>query len=909
MRTNLLSLVLLLAACGGRPDGLRPTTIAPADDVADEESLPTIPAPTGQLPEGVAPTRYTLALTVDPSQERFEGEARIALTTAAPTRQIWLHGNLLEVSSVTVEATGEPITGAWSQVDEEGLAEIQLDRTLPAGDSTLVVRYAAPFNRALRGLYSVEEGGAHYAFTQFEAISARLAFPCFDEPRFKTPFEVTLTVRADDVAAFNTPERDRMDAGSGMVRVRFAPTLPLPTYLVALAVGPLDVVEHAPLAATDVRQRPLPFRGLAARGKGAEMAFAMEHTGAIVEALERYFGIPYPYEKLDIVAVPDFAAGAMENAGLITFRDTLLLMGDDAPVWQQRGYAYVMAHELAHQWFGNLVTLAWWDDIWLNEAFATWMGYKITDEVFPDHQADLAMLGGVHSAMGTDSLVTARQVRQPIETSHDIRNAFDSITYRKGGGVLAMFERYLGADVFREGVRGYMRAHAHGTATYRDLLGALGEASGRDVQTPFSTFLFQAGLPFVQVAVDCEGDTPTVGLTQSRYLPVGSTGSSEQTWQIPVCVRYGLSSDGDSEAKTACTLMTETQASLPLEGCPDWLMPNAGGEGYYRFAMASEDLAKLREQGFSHLEPSEQMAYADALEGAFENASIDVPDMLAALAPLVRSDIRPVATTPMSTHRFLRERVVGEDAQARVTAASARLYAPMMRRLGWSARPGEDGETQMLRTEVIGHMAMFVEDARVRRDAVRRANAYLGMGRGGDGEIHPGAVNSNFVGIVLAVAVQEGDAAFFDALLARFETTADSLLRGQLLSALSRTRDPELAERARALALDERLRTNEVLTPLYGQLSMPETRDDAWEWVKTHFAALRDLLESNAGRLPSLGSFFCSAEKADAVEAFFSEHIEALPGGPRNLATTLEGIRLCAARAEAHRASAAEVFH
>lgn len=905
MRTSkTLICLFLIAACGGRPEGVHPSTIAPAETDIAEDPIVTTEPPSGQLPEGVTPVRYTLAMTVDPSQERFSGEVRIQLQTAAPTRQIWLHGNELRVESAEILREGaEPITGAWSQVDDNGLAVLRLDAVLAAGESTLVIRYDAPFNRALRGLYRVDESGDAYAFTQFEAISARLAFPCFDEPRFKTSFEATLTVRAADVAAFNTPEVDRQDAGEGMVRVRFAPTQPLPTYLLAMAVGPLDVVEHAALPATEVRPHALPFRGLAARGRGAEMAFAMEHTGALVEALERYFGMPYPYEKLDIVAVPDFAAGAMENAGLITFRDTLLLLAPEAPIGQQRAYAYVMAHELAHQWFGNLVTLEWWDDLWLNEAFATWMGFKIQDEVFPEHNGSLRMLSGVHAAMGTDSLVSARQIRQPIETSHDIRNAFDSITYRKGGGTLAMFERYLGADVFRAGVQAYMREHAHGTATYVDLLRALGAAAGRDVEAPFSTFLFQPGLPFVQVAVSCEG-TPSVALNQSRYLPVGSSGSTEQTWRLPVCVRYGVG----QEVKTACTLMTEAQASLELEGCPDWLMPNADGAGYYRFSMAADDLEKLQDRGFSQLTPAEQMAVADALGAAFRNGTVTVPDLLESTSPLAASPIRSVATMPMGIHAFLRDRVVDEGDRAKVTRASSRLYAPVARRLGWNVRRGEDSETTLLRANVLNHMALFVEDARIRREAVRRAEAYLGMGRRGDGEIHTDAVDPNLVGIVLAVAVQERGEAMFDALLERFGNTSDSLLRGRILAALAHTHDEALAERARALALSDDLRTNEVMRPLYVQSDMPETREATWAWVVTHFDALSRVLETGSGRLISSGNAFCSAEGAAQVEAFFTPRIEQIPGGPRTLATTLERVRLCGALVQAHRESAAEAF-
>ncbi|MFT5356983.1 MAG: alanyl aminopeptidase, partial [Polyangiales bacterium] len=804
---------------------------------------------------------------------------------------------------------GEAIAVTYRQEDEEGLAELRLASPCPAGPATLAIQYDAPFNRSLRGLYRVDEGTgddeAHYAFTQFEATSARLAFPSFDEPRFKTPFEFTLTVRADDRALFNTPEVDRQDLPGNMVRVRFAPTRPLPTYLVAMAVGPLDVVEHAPIAANDVRSRPLPFRGVATRGKAAQLAYAMEHTGALVHALERYFGIPYPYAKLDIVAVPDFAAGAMENAGLITFRDPLLLLSDESPESQQRAYAYVMAHELAHQWFGNLVTLAWWDDIWLNEAFATWMGYKIADEVFPNQEQDLNFLQRVHSAMHSDSLVSARQVRQPIESNHDIRNAFDSITYRKGGGVLAMFERWLTPEIFRTGVRQYLADHADGVATYRELLSAFDTASGRDVTTAFSTYLFQTGLPFVHASASCEGDAPSATLRQERFLPVGSTGDSDRTWSIPVCVRYGA----DGEDHTSCNMLSETTGGVPLEACPDWMMPNADGAGYFRFSMAPPDLENLRRRGFQSLTDRELMAYADAIDGGVENASIRYADALSAYEAMASSELRALATSPMKFFRFTAERLVPEAKATAVWRRAGRLYARRARSLGWTPRADENGERALLRADVYSFMLLRVRDARLRGEAVRRAERYLGMGRGGDGEIHADAIAAELVGYALAVAVQEKDTAFFDALIARFRTSRDSILRSRIIAALSASDDSELAARARGLALDSDLRVNELMLPLYIQFQSHDRREEAWEWMTANYAALAERLESGTSRLVGVSGGFCTSEDAARVSAFFGPKIEDIPGGPRTLATTLEAIQLCTARVEAHREGASGVFH
>lgn len=926
-----LVLAFTLAGCGGTAAESRPTSIAPAPDpepvIEEPVGLAEAEPPAGQLPTDIAPTHYDLALTIVPGEETFSGTTNIDVTLTEARRVIWLHGNELVVQTATITpAGGEAIEAVYEQLDDTGVAKLTLASPVGPGEAVLRFEYTAPFDRSLSGLYRVDEAGENYAFTQFEATSARRAFPGFDEPRFKVPFDVTLTVRQDHEAVANTPERDRQDLPENMRRVRYATTRPMPTYLLAWAVGPLDIVEHAAIPANDVRARPLPLRGVAVRGRGERLAFALDHTGAFLAMMEEYFGIEYPYAKLDIVAVPDFAAGAMENIGLITFRETLLLLDESAPERQRRAYAGVMAHELAHMWFGNLVTMPWWDDIWLNEAFATWMGHKAVQAVHPEHEADLSLLGSVHGAMRSDSLVSARQIRQPIESNHDIRNAFDGITYRKGGGVLSMVERWLGEDTFREGMRHYMSSHAFGSATADDLLAALTEKAGRDVGTPFRTFLEQPGLPFVQVGISCEGDTRQLTLQQSRYLPVGSTGDRAQSWQLPMCARYGVG----SEIHETCTLLTEASGTMALEGdaCPDWVMPNANGAGYFRFSLGAEDLAHLRGAGWSHLTAREKLALADSLRAAFENGSLAAADLYANLEPLARDDVRQVATAPMGLLSFARDRLVEEDQRAAVQQLSKNLYQPVFRRLGWGPRRGrsESGETALLRASVISHLAFMVEHPRVRRHAMRRAHAYLGYGPRGDGEIHPDAVDANLVATVLSVAVQDGDAAFFDHLMERFFATEDAMLRDHLIGALGSTKDPELAARALAMALDQRVRVNEMSDPLRAQMGMRETRDVAWQWLVDHFEAVVERVgHHRAGYLPYFARGFCDEAKSLSVATFFTlpvevpaeeeggaattlPRIDTLPGGPRNLASSLEGVRLCAARVEAQRESARAFF-
>lgn len=910
MMRRLLPLLVVLNACGSASDGRHPEYTAAegralgaggvSDDVPEES-----PIPVGRLPEGVTPLEYTLFLEVVPGRARFQGQVDIRTRFDEAQRVVWLHGRDLNVTEAAALPEGaEPIGATYRQETDDGVASLRFPEPIGPGEVILTLTFDAPFNRQLEGLYRVDTRGESYAFTQFEAISARLAFPCFDEPRFKTPFELTLSVRADHEAVANTLITRTREVGD-MKHVRFARTEPLPTYLVAMAVGPLDIVEHAPIAPNDVREQPIPFRGVAVRGQGARLAYALEHTAPLLADLEAYFGIPYPYDKLDIIAVPDFAAGAMENVGAITFRESLLLLDSErAPEQQKRAFAYVMAHELAHQWFGNLVTMPWWDDIWLNEAFATWMGNKVLRNVHPEYEPALSMLGSVHGAMGADSLASARQIRQPIESNHDIRNAFDAITYRKGGGVLEMFERWIGEDTFRDGIREYLAQHRFRTATADDLLDALSRIAGRDVGTPFRSFLLQPGVPLVGVEPRCDDGAATLAVSQSRYLPVGSTGERAAVWQIPLCVRVGQGRETDEP----CELVTEAEASVALEGaCPDWIMPNAEGAGYFRWAMPSEDLEQLMRAGWRRLSPRERLSVASNIVASFEADTLDAADAFEAFGRIAADESRAVATEPMRTIAWARSYLVDEAGRAAVARFASRLYGQRGRHLGWNARARESSEDSLLRHEVLSFLAFTAEDARVRREAALRGRRYVGFG--GPGGIDRDAVHQELVGLALSVAVQEGDAAFFDHLLAAFRASDDALFRSEALRALGSTHDSALSERALALALDPALRVNEVPLILGTQLQMDETREQAWAWLTENFdGVFGRVAATRVGSAPWYAASFCSEEKAAEVEAFFAPRIERLPGGPRNLRGALEAIRLCAARVEAQGESAQTFF-
>jgi alanyl aminopeptidase len=906
----------LVAGCGGgaAPPPSSTTSTPPPSTAGGSDATSASDAIPSRLPTDVTPTRYALTVAIDPAQPVFSGVAEIDVRLEHRQSRIWIHGQHLTVTEVLASEHGhDPIAGEWAVADEdEGLARITLARPLGPGNVRLRIRYSAPFDETLEGLYRVDVGSDHYAFTQFEAIAARKAFPCFDEPRFKTPYDVTLVVPEGLGAFANTRQQEEGTASGGLRSVRFATTQPLPTYLVAWAVGPLDVVT-ATIPPSSVRTTPIELRGLAPRGRGPEMAFAMEHTPAIVQALEEWFGIAYPFDKLDIVAVPDFAAGAMENAGLVTFRDSLLLLSNDPPVSQQRAFGFVMAHELAHQWFGNLVTMAWWDDLWLNEAFASWMETGIVNRVFPEFHAELTELTTELEAFDADSLASARQIRQPIASRHDISNAFDSITYSKGASVIMTLQRWLGADVFQRGIHDYLAAHARGNATTADLVAALNAASGRDVGPVLDAFTLRPGIPLLATTVTCtEGQAASLSFAQSRYLPIGSHAESAMSWPVPICARYAIG----SEVHTTCGLVSAEAPTLALEdtGCPAWVLPNADGGSYARFTLEDAWLAHLAEAlaapvrrgQTSPLTDRDRIAIADSVRAGVQAGRIPFASAITTLAPLASSPNRYVAVAPTELLTFAHDYLLEPSDEAAFGRYGSELYRAQLRTLGWAPRRGvtEDGDTRLLRASILSFLALEARDATVRRDARTRGQAYVA-----GGTVHSDAVPPDLTELSLTVAAQEGDAAFFDTLAGLLGTSEDAVVRGNVLRALSNVDDDALRTRALGLVLDPHLRVNEVFRPLSGQFGDPQGRAAAWAWVQAHYDELRERMGPEyAGYLPLVTAGFCSHADAEAVRAFFTPRMAETNGGPRNLESAVEEIELCAARADAQRESARTFF-
>lgn len=838
--------------------------------------------PLGRLPDTLRPRLYRLDLTIDPNRERFSGRAEIDTDLRQSTRHIWLHGRDLAVQRAVATAGGRTFVGKWRQAHPTGVTLLTFSDPLPAGAVTFSFTYDAPFNDTPSGLYRVKVGDKWHSWTQFQSIDARAAFPSFDEPGFKTPFVVTLRTRPGHMAISNAPEVASERDGEWQVH-RFAPTLPLPTYLVAFVVGPFVAVE-SPVPPTAQRREPLPLRIVATPPNAAKLDFALKGSQEIVKLLETYFADAFPFPKLDQIASP-IMPGAMENAGADIYRDSLLVLDDRAPVSQQRSFGMVVAHELAHQWFGDLVTPAWWDDIWLNESFANWMGYRIGNEWRPDLNIAAGALAEGFAAMSTDALVAGRPIRQRIETSDQIDAAFDSITYGKGGHVVAMIAAYMGDERFRDGVRRYMKAHRYGNATSADFFAAMAEAAGDPRVLPaMQSFTDQQGVPLVTF----EGGPLRYKVTQSRYAELGAA-PPDTRWGIPLCVRR-------VEAR-GCGLMTEKTINLTVEGDGP-LMPNAGGTGYYRFELPKRDWNALIERA-DRLPGGEAQALSDSLEASFAAGRATFGQLVTLTRKLTRNPDSYASAGAFDPLISLASAgIIAEPAMAGLQRFVRRLNAPLIKEFGLDLRAGayarEPAERSERRLSAVRRIAGLGRDAEMAGKLSRAARAYLGGSRQ---ELDPVWFTLSF-----DAHVREGGLPQATGLVDAALASEDPLFRPAALSAVASSGKADVARWLLEDLKDTRLRTSERRGLLAGVMSREATREIGYRWLTANL----DSLLSGGGifftsRLPQMLRGYCSLDKADVIARDLRPRLKGTPG-ELELERTIERVRGCAALKQARQA-------
>jgi puromycin-sensitive aminopeptidase len=823
-----------------------------------------------RLPEHTRPRAYAVHVHVDPKQDAYDGSVEIDLRAPTGARSLVLHAVDLDVSQARVEDAGGPVPVQRIRSDaKRETLSLSLGRGLRKGSVRLRLDFAGRLRLDLRGLYLARSGRRRYAATQLEAADARRFFPCFDEPVHKARFQISVTTPAANAVVSNSPVR-RTERKGRLKTVHFRETPPLSTYLVALVVGELEASRTRRCGDTPIRVWSVP-------GRQALKGFALEAAVESLRRLEHYFGLPYPYEKLDLIAVPDFEFGAMENAGAVTFRESLLLVDPrTVTLAERKRVAEVMAHELAHMWFGDLVTMEWWDDLWLNEAFATWMAFTVVDDWKPDWKMWLDFEHGRSAAFELDALRNTHPIYAEVKTPEDATENFDLITYEKGAAVVRMIERWLGPAVFRRGVRRYIRRHREANARAADLWNALEEASGTRVAPVVRAWIERPGFPLVSVA---RSGPTRLALAQERYAERARS-APEKPWPIPAVIRVG------GRRKLVRRLVTRASQRVDLGPGPvRWVYANADESGFFHPLHAPEELALLREN-LGQLGAAERMGlvahqWAGVRAGRAELE--DLLDLCLALVDEPESDVLNTALLPLG---WIDDQVLPQlDEASAFRARVGSAFLPGFEALGWKPRRGEDDRTRLRRASLLRVAGGIAEDAGLLGEVDARVRAYLR---------DRAALDPNLAGPVVELAARRGDKSLYEAYLRVMRKARTPQERVRFEMALGSFRDPALVARTLELSLGEDVPTQDVVPLLVRLLANPAGREATWQFVTTRWNALSPRVSSGlASRLVKALSALQTREYRKQVAAFFRSH--PIPSARRTLRQTLEQFDLNAA--------------
>lgn len=852
------------------------------------------PADAQRLPSTVSPLHYDLTFDIDLAAARFSGDETIRVTLAEEATQILLNAVDLTFDDVSISSQGRTQRASVSQRPQ--MALLSLREPIAPGPAEIHIRYRGTLNNALRGLYLSQANGRRYAVTQLESTDARRAFPSFDEPAFKATFAVTAIIDAGDTAISNGRViSDTPGPGSTRHTVKFSTSPKMSSYLVALAVGDFACLEG-------LAER-IPVRICATKDKVHLGRFALEAAQAVLAFYNRYYDIKYPFEKLDVLAVPDFSAGAMENTGAIFYRETNLLADEQtASLATRKNIALVLAHELAHQWFGNLVTMAWWDDLWLNEGFASWMANRPVASWKPEWNLDVDEALQTQTALELDSLGSTRPIRTQVETPGEIDGSFDVIAYEKGSAVLRMIEGYLGPEAFRVGINAYLAKFAYGNATSEDFWKTLAATSGKPVDAILAGFVNQPGAPVLRVDYTCVSSGPSSGsawaFTQQRFIG-GSVSPLNGVWTVPVCVKDPGGRRG-ADPNVACTVVQPgTSGGMvsvagspprPSECTAPWVFVNAGATGYYRSEYSTALLTALAPDVQRALTAPERLSLLGDVWALVRTGRQTVGDFLTLASGFSHDQSSVVIGQLAGRLGVIRTYLTTPETKAPLEAYIRRVFEPLATELGPNTIPGEPAERTSLRayvTAMLGDAGGDPATIKYARDSVRNALA-------GRAPLDPTSAAA-----YINLAAKHGDRALFEAYLDKVGTSVSPEERYRYLHALSQFPDPALVQRGLALTLTPEFRSQDVPQYLNRFLANPATNAAAWTFVKANWDALSSKALNFLGDVQianGLGSF-CDARTRDDINAFFLAH--PLPSGMRALSQSVDRINTCIALRDA----------
>jgi aminopeptidase N len=807
-----------------------------------------------RLSGNVIPEHYTLTLTPNLQAASFVGDEKIDVQVQQPTETITLNAAEITFGTVTASFEGRELEATVTTDEQNQQATFNFGRTIPAGPVTLEILYHGILNNELRGFYLSKTAARNYAVTQFEPTDARRAFPGFDEPAFKATFDVTLIVPNGDTAISNTnivsdtpgPEEDEHT-------IHFAATPKMSTYLVAFLVGDFQCIKG--------QSDGTPIRVCGPPEEMQYGKFALSAAEYILHYYNTYFGIRYPMPKLDLIGIPDFEAGAMENFGAITYRETDLFIDDaNATVSEKKNVAEVVAHEMAHQWFGDMVTMNWWDNIWLNEGFATWMENKPVAAWHPEWHIPQDEAAELNGTLDYDSQKITRAIRAKADTPDEINQMFDGISYGKAAAVLLMTEQYEGPEVFRRGVHNYLDAHKFANATAEDFWNAQAAVSHLPVDKVLSSYVTEPGVPDLTFSAPANG---TVQVSQSRfYLNPAVKPDAQQTWTIPVCFAA-------TGMQAKCDVLDAAQGSLKVPAAPVFY-PDAGGRGYYRFAMPDSAYAKVLADVDTSLTPEERISLlGDTWAGVRSNH--DSVGTYLKLVSAMKDDASPAviatAVGPIGTI----ENRIADTPQQRAALAGwvVRTFKPAYTRLGAPAAT-DTPDRKELRSRLFGVLGTVGKDADVIAQAKQITASYLS---------NPASVDPNLAQTAAEIAAENGDAAFFDTLQKTYETASNPQIKDYALRLLAVFRNPELEQRSLEYAVSDKVRNQDAIFQLLIPMQQPETRDVAWDFIRNNWDKVQSqITTAMGGYLVSGAGTFCSEEKKQEVVDFFTTHKVAASG-------------------------------
>ncbi len=834
-----------------------------------------------RLPKSVRPTDYRIAIRPNLETETFVGSVIIDAIVDEPAESIVLNSDELDITSASVTVgDGNSTVCEYSLDPEFERLTINPAEALVPGPLQIEIGFGGVFNDKLMGLYisrfTDEDGKEHkLATTQFEATAARKCFPCWDEPEFKAQFALSLTVDPAFTAVANSPETARTDLADGLVQIDFAPTMPMSTYLVAFVVGPLEVTDPVDVDGVPLRVVHIP-------GKSHLTEFALEAGAFALRYFTDYFGLPYPDQKLDLVAIPDFAFGAMENLGCVTFREVLLLI-DPANATQpelQRA-ADVINHELAHMWFGDLVTMKWWNGLWLNEAFATFMEMRCTDAFRPDWNRWTDFGLSRSAAFDTDSLGSTRPIEYEVIKPADADGMFDILTYEKGAAVVRMLEQYLGEEAFRDGIRHYMAKHQHGNAETTDLWDALEETTGEPVRRIMDSWIFQGGYPLVTLSEDAAkaDSAPTYSLSQHRLRYLGGEESEEQTWAIPV--RYRWKAEGSDPQSGRLLLDSSEPVTFDFDQDPEWLLVNAEGASFFRTAYPATMLEELADLGQEQLSAVERYgliddAWTSVLAGQSSTAAF--LNLLEAMT--IESD-RAVWQRIIGGFAQLK-RLVDGDAEERLEEIAHDAMAPALAHLGLAPDPDDDDQTRQLRADLIRALGVVANDPEIQEEAKRS----LSVGRR-----EPELLDPSLMAASVAVVAANGDEADFNDFIDAWKAAQTPQEELRYLYALADFPDPDLVARIHTLILDGEIRSQNAPMLLGRAMLNRHAGRQTWEFITDNWAKLNEMFADGliVRMLEGLTSLNHDSDQHSAAE-FFATH--EVPTGGQTLVQILEKQRV-----------------